>query len=60
LKVFENVGAKFDFATTPNGEVFLLPALPTFILLAAILLLVAMTGKRSEVGPAEEDVVEGS
>ena len=58
LIVFENVGKALDFATTPNGETFLLPALPTFVVLAAILLIVALTGKRPEVGKVEEESVE--
>ncbi|APW62631.1 OPT family oligopeptide transporter [Paludisphaera borealis] len=57
LIVFEDVGKKLDFSTlTPSGEEFLLPALPTFAILAAALLYVALTGKR----PGVEEVGKGA
>ncbi len=60
LIVFEDVGKKLDFSTTtPAGEeLFLLPALPTFAVLAAALLFVALTGKRPGVEAVEKDSTE--
>jgi thiol:disulfide interchange protein DsbD len=45
LIVFENLGKALDFATTPDGEVFLLPALPTFLVLAGALLVARAGGE---------------
>ena len=52
LVVFEDFGKKIDFSTpTPGGEPgYLLPAIAAFTAMAAILLVVALLGKRPVAG----------
>jgi len=63
LKVFEGLGSSLSFARPgPDGEeVYLLPALGSFAVLAIALLAVSLSGKRQVLEPAESrDDVDGS
>lgn len=56
LKVFQSVGERFDFSKkNALGEtIFLLPAIGAFGVLAAILLVVALAGRRPVADPPEK------
>jgi putative OPT family oligopeptide transporter len=55
LKVFENVGSMLDFSTKAGNETqFLVPAIAAFGALVAVLLAVALAGKRPIAGAAGE------